>query len=156
MKKIRNSIKSQHHLKSSFPMLSPGLFCHINLLYYISCVVSPSWKIFDDIFHLLNFSMIIMDKEVPLGLPPLFFFFLRSYLRERESRSRGKRVKQTLRQAGSRAWSSVPEPWDHSLSRNQMLNWLTHKGVPGHVHFQKKWLDICQWKMLRRSSNKCF
>ena len=33
--------------------------------------------------------------------------------------------------AGSPMWGSIPGLWDHDLTRGQMLNRLSHPGVPG-------------------------
>lgn len=90
--KVRNNINSQHHLKPSFPILSPGKSCHIILIFYISCVVPPSQKIF-----WRDFTFV------------LFFY---------------------------------------------NNNW--QRGSFGHAHFTWKKVDVCQWKMLGRTLNKCF
>ena len=48
-------------------------------------------------------------------------------------KSRGKRQrereKQTPLRAGSLTWGSILGPWDHDLSRRQMLNRLSHPGT---------------------------
>ena len=63
-------------------------------------------------------------------------FVLRFYLFERkqearENKRRGvQRKKQTPRWAGSQMWGSIPGPWDYDLSWRQLLNWLSHPGIP--------------------------
>ena len=47
-------------------------------------------------------------------------------MREREHKGgQKKREKQTLRWVGSPTWGWIPGPWDHDLSRRQMLNRLS-------------------------------
>ena len=79
---------------------------------------------------------------VPLEIG--FFFFLRFYLFviEREARAstgrqsgrQRQRQRQREKQAPCRArspmWDSIPGRWDHDLSRRQLLNQLSHPGVP--------------------------
>ena len=59
----------------------------------------------------------------------LFYFFKRFYLFDRKTQQERKhkqgeweREKLTPRRAGSPMWGSIPEPWDHELSRRQTPN----------------------------------
>ena len=59
-------------------------------------------------------------------------------LRERVQAGEGQREQEAESRAGSRLWALskasrrpwTHEPWDHALSRSQMLNRLSHSGVP--------------------------
>ena len=70
----------------------------------------------------------------------VFSLFLKIYLliwqresressrqKEREKQAEGKEKLAPCR-AGSLMWGSSPGPWDHDLSRRQMLTWLSHQG----------------------------
>ena len=71
------------------------------------------------------------SKKFPQFSKMFFSFFkiLLIYLRERESTQRERETeeqKHTPCWARSLMWDSIPGPWDHDLSRRQMLNWLSH------------------------------
>ena len=62
--------------------------------------------------------------------PPFFIYLLE---RERESEHRQtewQREKQAPCGARSPMWDSISGRWDHDLSRRQLLNQLSHPGVP--------------------------
>ena len=70
-------------------------------------------------------------------LSTFFFKSLFIWQRERDhkhtQKSRGsKRGRSRLHteQGARRIWGSIPGPWDHDLSRRQMLNRLSHPGIP--------------------------
>ncbi|XP_059042435.1 thyroid transcription factor 1-associated protein 26 isoform X2 [Mustela nigripes] len=59
-------------------------------------------------------------------------------MKERESKSehrqhgrQSQREKQAPCEARSPMWDSIPGRWDHDLSRRQLLNQLSHPGIPG-------------------------
>ena len=71
---------------------------------------------------------------------PLCFSFviLFIYLSESDQENTSKekeREKQAPHWAESPIWDPIPRPWDHDLSRRQMLNWLSHLGSPVIVFF---------------------
>ena len=72
--------------------------------------------------------------QVPLYICFLKFLFI--YLTEstsRQSDRQREREKQAFRWARSLMWDSIPGPWNHDLSWRQMLNWLSHPGVPANT-----------------------
>ena len=62
----------------------------------------------------------------------LFFFFkifICLFERENEQGER-QREKQIPHGAGKPTQGWIPGPWDHDLSQRQLLNHLSHSGVP--------------------------
>ena len=57
-------------------------------------------------------------------LCPVFFFFLRFYLRkqEQEEGQRLRKKKDPCSAGSPMMWGSIPGFWDHELSQRQMLN----------------------------------
>ena len=75
------------------------------------------------------------------GGQALLFFWKTWFIWEGKSTSRGssrQREKQVPRWPGSPTGDSIPGPWDHDLSRWQVLNWLSQ---PWHT-----WMESFKFK----------
>ena len=86
--------------------------------------------------HLVNCLISLRSLKKPyLLLRKVLYIYLIERERVRGSTSRGSsrqedREQQTLHQAGSPMWGSIPGPQDHDLSWSQMFNRLNHAGTP--------------------------
>ena len=60
----------------------------------------------------------------------------------RQSGRQRQREKQAPRRARSQMWDSIPGRWDHDLSRRQLLNQLSHSGVPVFIIFKKDFISL--------------
>ena len=96
------------------------------------------------------------------------FFNVYLFLRETETeckwirgRKRGRHRIQSRPQALScqhRAWcgAQTHEPWDHDLSRNQTLNWLSHPGTPSFHVFSSAFIYLFNvYLFLRETETEC-
>ena len=79
----------------------------------------------------------------------------------------GQRKRETEDPKGAPRWqqrarcgAQTHEPWDYDLSRNMMLNWLSHPGTPGMSNFYdvvwkwKKHIFDKKKKMMQINRNK--
>lgn len=117
---------------SRFKYLHISCLCHLrskikNFLllgsYYLSqmtfeCTTGMNVQIYNKIFKTK-----ILNRLSSLFFLKILFVYSWETHRER-SRDLGRGRSRFL--AGSPMWDSIPEPWDHALSRRQMLN---HWGI---------------------------